>query len=194
MIKKLCIYCGSSTGKNSSYIDGTRRLARILVDNKIDVVYGGASIGVMGALADAVLEYGGAVTGIIPEDLMSKEVAHSRITELKVVASMHERKAVMAEISDGFIALPGGIGTFEELFEILTWAQLGLHRKPVGLLNINGYFDSLIRFLDHAVDEQFLQSHHRSMLIVESEPDRILERFSTYRSPVMKKWIDREST
>lgn len=194
MIKKLCIYCGSSTGKNPSYIEGTRRLARILVDNKIDVVYGGASIGVMGALADAVLEYGGAVTGIIPEDLMSKEVAHSRITELKVVASMHERKAAMAEISDGFIALPGGIGTFEELFEILTWAQLGFHRKPVGLLNLNGYFDSLIRFLDHAVDEQFLQSYHRSMLIVESEPDRILERFSTYRSPVMKKWIDREST
>lgn len=194
MIKRVCVYCGSSTGINPEYINGARRLAQTFVINNIELVYGGASIGIMGIIADAVLEAGGRVTGIIPEDLMSKEVAHSGLTDLKIVASMHERKAVMSDMSDGFIALPGGIGTFEEMFEILTWAQLGFHRKPVGLLNVSGYFDHLIRFLDHAVDEGFLQSYHRSMLIVEDDPENLLQRFSTYESPVMKKWIDREST
>lgn len=194
MIKKLCVYCGSSTGSNNEFAEGARELARTLLENNIELVYGGASIGMMGVLADAVLNGGGKVTGIIPEDLMSKEVAHSKITELRVVASMHERKALMADISDGFVALPGGIGTIEEIFEIFTWAQLGFHRKPVGFLNINGYFDPLIRFLDQAVEEQFFSPLHRSILIVEREPDILLQKFSTYVSPVTKKWIDREST
>lgn len=193
-IKRLCVYCGSSRGTNSEYTAGARRLAKTLVNNEIELIYGGASIGIMGVLADAVLEGGGRVTGIIPEDLMSREVAHSGINELKVVPSMHERKALMADMSDGFAALPGGIGTFEELFEILTWAQLGFHRKPVGILNIGGYFDYLIKFLDHAVNEQFLQHHHRSMLIIEDDPDTLLIRFTEYQSPVMKQWIDREAT
>lgn len=193
-IKRLCVYCGSSRGTKSEYTAGARRLAKTLVNNDIELIYGGASIGIMGVLADAVLEGGGRVTGIIPEDLMSREVAHSGINELKVVPSMHERKALMADMSDGFAALPGGLGTFEELFEILTWAQLGFHRKPVGILNIGGYFDYLIKFLDHAVNEQFLQHHHRSMLIIEDDPDTLLLRFTEYQSPVMKQWIDREAT
>lgn len=194
MIKRLCVYCGSRTGKRPEYIEGARGLARALLKDNVDLIYGGASIGVMGVVANAVLEGGGKVTGIIPEDLLSKEVAHSSLTDLRIVTSMHERKALMADMSDGFVALPGGIGTFEEMFEILTWAQLGFHRKPVGLLNVSGYFDHLIQFLDHAVNEGFLQSYHRSMLIVEGDPESLLRRFSAYESPVMKKWIDREST
>jgi len=194
MLKKLCVYCGSSVGKRPEYHEGAKQLAKILVSRGIDLVYGGAAIGVMGIIADAVLEGGGKVTGIIPEDLMGKEVAHQGITELMVVPSMHERKAVMADISDGFIALPGGIGTLEELFEIFTWAQLGFHSKPVGLLNINGYFDNLIKFLDTAVDEQFMNITHRSMLVVEHDPELLIQRLKSYESPVLKKWIDREAT
>lgn len=194
MLKKLCVYCGSSVGKRPEYLQGAKQLAKILVSGGIELVYGGATIGVMGIIADAVLDYGGKVTGIIPEDLMGKEVAHQGITELMIVPSMHERKAVMADISDGFIALPGGIGTLEELFEIFTWAQLGFHRKPVGLFNINGYFDHLITFLDMAVEEQFMNMIHRSMLIVEHDPGLLIQKLKSYESPVLKKWIDREGT
>jgi len=154
-LKNICVYCGSSPGRLKAYADAARALAEALVSRNIGLVYGGASIGIMGAVADHVLQLGGKAVGVIPEALMRKEVAHYRLSELYVTQSMHERKMRMAELSDGFIALPGGLGTLEELFEIWTWAQLGFHDKPCGLLNVEGYYDPLIEFLDHAVTEQF---------------------------------------
>lgn len=193
MMKKLCVYCGSSPGSRPEYAESARQMARVLVEKNIHLVYGGASVGVMGVLANAVLEEGGNVTGIIPEDLLRREVAHNRLTDLRVVGSMHERKALMAELSDGFIALPGGLGTIEELFEILTWAQLGLHKKPCGLLNVRGYYNKLIAFLDYSVSEGFVQPKHRAMLLVENDPEALLELFERYKAPDVTRWIDRES-
>jgi len=152
-------------------------------------VYGGASIGLMGLVADTVLQLGGRVVGVIPDALARKEVAHSGLTELHITQSMHERKTLMAELSDGFIAMPGGIGTFEELFEIWTWAQLGIHAKPVGLLNVAGYYDALTTFLDHAMHEQFMKPPHRTLLIVEHEPTALLDRFASYQPPGIQKWL-----
>lgn len=194
MLHRICVYCGSSPGRKREYIEGAAKLGRIFVQRDIELVYGGASVGMMGALADAVLQNGGKVTGIIPEDLMRKEVAHDKLTNLQVVSSMHERKAAMADISDGFIALPGGLGTMEELFEMLTWAQLGFHRKPIGMLNICGYYNYLSTFLDHTVEEQFVKKDHRSILMVKKDPEELLDYFNEYESPVVKKWIDREGT
>lgn len=194
MLNKICVYCGSSPGRRPVYIEQAQNLGRLFAQRKIELIYGGASVGVMGKLADAVLKNGGNVTGIIPENLVSKEVAHNGLTDLQVVESMHERKSLMAELSDGFIALPGGMGTVEELFEILTWGQLGLHRKPVGLLNENNYFDHLSAFLDHAVSEHFIKPDHREMLLIEKDPEALLTRFKGYESPVVEKWIDREDT
>lgn len=194
MLNKLCVYCGSNSGRRTEYIASAKQLAHALVEKNIDLVYGGASVGVMGVLADTVLEEGGNVIGIIPQDLVKKEVAHDSLTELHVVDSMHERKALMAELADGFIALPGGLGTIEELFEILTWAQLGLHEKPCGLLNVFGYYDKLAAFLDYAVSEEFIKHVHRSMLLVEEHPKALLERIKSYEAPHVAKWIGREST
>ncbi|MGJ0516254.1 MAG: TIGR00730 family Rossman fold protein [Methylomicrobium sp.] len=191
-LKNICVYCGSSPGRRDAYATNARALAEALVSRDIGLVYGGASIGIMGAMADHVLRLGGRAVGVIPEALMHKEVAHYQLTELYVTQSMHERKMRMAELSDGFIALPGGLGTLEELFEIWTWAQLGFHHKPCGLLNAEGYYDPLIEFLDHAVTEQFVKESHRSMLIVESEPERLLDRFASYQPPMVKTWVDRD--
>ncbi len=155
-IKKICVYCGSSPGKNPAFSHAANRLARVMCERGIGLVYGGAAVGVMGVVANAVLAAGGEAIGVIPRSLAVKEVAHSNLTELHVVASMHERKAMMAELADGFVALPGGWGTLEEIFEILTWAQLGFHEKPCGLLNIDGYYDHLIRFLENAFEQQFV--------------------------------------
>jgi uncharacterized protein (TIGR00730 family) len=166
------------------YAEAAKDLAHALVTRKIDLVYGGAHVGVMGVLADAVLAAGGHVIGVIPQALVDREVAHTGLSDLRVVASMHERKLLMAELSDGFIALPGGLGTLEELFEILTWAQLGLHRKPCGLLNILGYYRLLIDFLDHAVAEHLLNPASRALLLVEERPERLLDRFGGHRAPV----------
>ena len=174
---KICVFTGSSRGARAEYSDAARRLARQLVERGYGLVYGGGNVGLMGVVADAALERGGHVTGVIPDALVSQEVAHRGLSDLRVVQSMHERKATMAELSDGFIAMPGGIGTMEEFFEVLSWAQLGLHNKPCGLLNIGGYYDHLIRFMNHAVDQEFLKPKHRQLLLVEKEPDRLLDHF-----------------
>lgn len=193
-MKSVCVYCGSSPGRQEAYSDAARDLARSLVDRNIRLVYGGASVGIMGLVADTVLQLGGQAVGVIPEALVRREVAHKHLTELHVTQSMHERKMLMAELSDGFIALPGGIGTLEELFEVWTWAQLGLHKKPCGLLNIAGYFDSLTTFLDHAVAEQFVKQPHHSMLLVERDPEALLDRFGSYQPPAVTKWVEEDET
>ncbi|WFP49661.1 TIGR00730 family Rossman fold protein [Methylomonas sp. EFPC3] len=193
-IRSICVYCGSSPGRSEIYAAGARRLAEALVERDLRLVYGGAGIGVMGVVADRVLELGGRVVGVIPQALATKEVAHPDLTELHVTASMHERKMRMAELADGFIALPGGIGTLEELFEIWTWAQLGFHDKPCGVLNIGGYYDTLIRFLDHVTAEQFVTPQQRAMLMVESEPAALLDRYAGYRAPAVEHWLDRSQT
>lgn len=193
-LKSLCIYCGSSPGRLDAYAEAADALAEALVQRNIRLVYGGAGIGIMGRVADQVLKLGGQAIGVIPKALAHKEVAHHGLTELHVTHSMHERKMLMAELSDGFIALPGGIGTLEEIFEIWTWAQLGFHHKPCGLLNVAGFYDGLIRFLDHVLAEQFVKNHHHALLMVESYPDALLERFVNYRSPVAEHWLSQDET
>jgi len=177
---RICVFCGTNAGERPEYGAAARELGKLLADEGIELVYGGASVGIMGELADAVHEHGGHVTGIIPQQLMKKEAAHTGIPDLIVVASMHQRKSQMADLSDGFIALPGGIGTLEGYFEILTWGQLRIHSKPSGILNVAGYFDHLIAFLDHAVEEGFLKQEHREMIVVESDPRKLLERLKEY--------------
>jgi uncharacterized protein (TIGR00730 family) len=192
-MKRLCVYCGSRPGRQPDYTEAAENLARALVKRKIEVVYGGASVGTMGVLANTVLAEGGRVIGIIPQAIVDREVVHRGLSDLRVVSSMHERKALMAELSDGFIALPGGLGTLNEVFEILTWGQLGLHQKPCGLLNIRDYYRGLIDFLDHAVAERFITDVHRAMLLVEEDPERLLEHFERYQAPAVAKWVDRTS-
>jgi uncharacterized protein (TIGR00730 family) len=179
-ISRLCVFCGTNAGSRPEYGDAARELGALLAAEGIELVYGGASVGIMGELADAVQEGGGHVTGIIPQQLIQKEAAHQGIPDLIVVASMHQRKSQMADLSDGFIALPGGIGTLEGFFEILTWGQLGIHAKPSGILNTAGYFDALIACLDHAVQEGFLLDAHRNAIMVESEPKALLERIRAW--------------
>ena len=174
---RICVFTGSSRGTRPEYAETARKLGHLLVERGYGLVYGGGNIGLMSVIADAVLEQRGQVIGVIPESLVDKELAHRGLSELRIVKSMHERKAVMAELSDGFMGLPGGIGTLEEFFEVLSWAQLSLHDKPCGLLDARGYYQHVIRFLDHAVDQGFLKPKHRSLLIVEDEPLRLLERF-----------------
>jgi len=188
-IKKICVYCGSSPGKNPAYSLAAKSLANELCKRDIGLVYGGAAVGVMGVVADAVLAGGGEVIGVIPKSLAVKELAHDQLTELHVVASMHERKAMMAELSDGFIALPGGWGTLEEIFEILTWAQLGFHDKPCGLLNIESYYDGLIGFLENAFEQEFVNQLYRPMLMTDREPAGLLDQFASYQAPKVRKWM-----
>jgi len=175
---RICVFTGSRHGARSEYAEAAKHLGRELVARGYGLVYGGGKVGLMTVIADTVLELKGHVTGVIPSSLVSKEVAHLGLSELRVVDSMHERKAVMAELSDGFIAMPGGIGTMEELFEVISWAQLGLHEKPCALLNVAGYYDPLIQFLDHAVEQDFVKPKHRELLIEESDPARLLARFA----------------
>lgn len=193
-MKKLSVFCGSNKGSNPEFEAAAISLGRELARRDIELVFGGGKVGLMGMIADTVLREGGRVTGVIPKGLMAREVGHQGLTELVVVATMHERKATMARMSDGFIALPGGIGTFEELFEIWTWAQLGMHRKPIGVLNIGGYYDQLIGFVDHAVRNEFLKPSNRKMVLVDSVPERMLDRFMTYVPPDVPHWIDEESS
>ena len=188
-MKRICVYCGSNPGRNPDFLQAAEALGQALVDRGLGLVYGGASIGVMGAVANAVLAHGGEAIGVIPEALHEKEITHTGLSEQHIVGSMHERKALMAELSDGFIALPGGWGTFEEIFEALTWAQLGIHRKPCGLLNVSGYYDHLGAFLEHAIEQQFVKPECRAMLMISPDPQGLLEQFAAYDPPVVKKWI-----
>src|SRR5262245_8763050 len=189
-MKQVCVFAGSSNGTRPQYREAARELGCALVDWQLGLVYGGARLGLMGVLADAVLAAGGRVTGIIPERLVEKEIAHRGLSELYIVTSMHERKALMADLSDGFVALPGGLGTLEEFFEVLTWAQLGLHAKPCGLLNVSGYFDALLSHIDHSIAEGFIRLESRPMLLVSTHADALFEQFERYASRVVERWID----
>jgi uncharacterized protein (TIGR00730 family) len=192
-MKRICVFCGSSSGAKPGYAESARHLAKTLLENGIGLVYGGASVGLMGILADSMLEGSGEVIGVIPKHLHEKELAHNGLSELRVVNSMHERKALMADLSDGFIALPGGMGTFEELCEILTWAQLGLHTKPVGILNINNYYSPLLQLFDQGVNEQFIRPQHRKMVLDSLEPQALIEQMRNYRPIAVPKWIKSNS-
>ncbi|HQO04220.1 MAG TPA: TIGR00730 family Rossman fold protein [Spirochaetota bacterium] len=186
-MKRICVFCGSSPGNNPEYRETARNLGRILAGRNIELVFGGGRVGLMNEIANTVLGAGGRVTGVIPQSLVDREVAHTGISELRVTGSMHERKALMAELSDGFIALPGGIGTFEEFMEIITWGQLGFHRKPCGLLNTLGFYDGLLEFLDHAVREGFLHDANRDSILVSESPEELLDLFTAYIPPSVDK-------
>src|SRR4051794_20200473 len=188
-MRRVCVFCGSSSGGDRAYTEAVVELARAVAERGIGLVYGAGRVGLMGALADAALEAGGEVIGVIPRALVDREVAHQALTELHVVDSMHERKALMADLADAFVAAPGGLGTLEELFEVLTWSQLGLHDKPCALLDVNGFYDALAAFLDHTVGEGFLRPASREMLIVDSEPAALLDRLAEWRPPDRKHWI-----
>lgn len=187
---RVCVFCGSSSGRDPAYGAAAESVGKLLASRRIQLVYGGGRVGLMGVLADAALGAGGEVVGVIPEALDRKEVAHANLTELHVVRSMHERKALMARIADAFLAIPGGIGTLEEFCEALTWAQLGIHRKPLALLNIAGYYDALLGFLDRAVADGFLRPEHRRLVIEAKEPTRILDEFDRHVPPRVEKWLD----
>ncbi len=191
-MKSICVFAGSSAGSRPGYRVAAEVLGRDLAARDLGLIYGGARVGLMGALADTVLASGGRVTGVIPDALVAKEVAHTGLTDLRVVASMHERKATMADLADGFVALPGGWGTLEEFFEVLTWAQLGLHRKPCGLLNVDGYFDRLLSFVEHSMTEGFVRRENGSMIVVSDSPGALLDLLAAYQPPLVEKWIDRE--
>jgi uncharacterized protein (TIGR00730 family) len=193
-MRRLCVFCGSSAGREAGYKALAVQLAQDLAQRGIGIVYGGGRVGLMGALADAALAAGGEVIGVIPQALLDREIGHPGLTELRVVGSMHERKALMAELVDGFIALPGGIGTLEELFEVWSWAQLGFHRKPCGLLEVDGFFESLVQFLDHLVTAGFVRPPHRAMLLLATSPADLLSQFAQYEAPKVGKWVTRAET
>ena len=193
-MKRLCVFCGSSPGHDPAYGELAAQLGRTLAERGIGVVYGGGRVGLMGVLADAALAAGGEVIGVIPKPLLDREHGHRGLTQLRVVDSMHERKALMVELADGFVALPGGIGTLEELFEVWTWAQLGMHRKPCALLDVGGFFTPLVGFLDHVVANGFVNSTTRAMLMVAATPDELLARFAAYEAPDVAEWVAHSQT
>ncbi|SAK54885.1 LOG family protein [Caballeronia catudaia] len=187
-MKAVCVYCGSATGARPVYAEAAKAFGRALVENNLALVYGGGRVGLMGLIADEVLAAGGRAVGVIPELLVAKEVGHTDLTELHVVPDMHERKKMMADLSDAFVAMPGGVGTFEEFFEVYTWAQLGYHQKPVGLLDVNGYFDPLMAMLRHTVEEGFMRAPLLDMIQVAAEPDAMIARLKAYTPPANDKW------
>ena len=193
-MRSICVFCGSSSGNDLAYEDAARSLGETLAESGITLFYGGGHVGLMGIVANAALASGGEAVGVIPHSLVEREIAHNGLTDLHVVGSMHERKAMMSELSEGFIALPGGTGTMEEFFEVLTWAQLGEHGKPCGLLNVAEYYDPLLAVFDHMVANGFLSEANRSIVIVETEPITMLGRFEKYRPPQLPKWIDKSET
>ena len=190
-MKRLCVFCGSSFGVNPAYVKAASDLGNAIAKRNICLVYGGARVGLMGEIASTVIRAKGEVIGVIPKDLVEKEVAHSNLSDLRIVGTMHERKSLMAELSDGFIAMPGGFGTMEEIFEAITWAQLSFHDKPCGFLNIKGYYNDLIKFLDHSVEENFIVPEHRAMIVIDDDPESLLEKFLNYEPPKIDKakWI-----
>ncbi len=190
----ICVFCGSSPGSDPAYAEAAQKLGRTLAERDTTLVYGGGHVGLMGVVADAALGAGGEVIGVMPRALVDREIGHTGLTKLHVVHSMHERKALMSRLSAGFIALPGGNGTLEEFFEVLTWAQLGEHYKPCGLLNVAGYYDPLLTVFDQMVDRAFLKKEHRELVLVEEDPAALLERFERYEPPKTIKWIDRSQT
>lgn len=191
-MRRVCVFCGSSSGRDARYAATAAELGRQLVERNLGLVYGGGSVGLMGIVADAVLEAGGEVIGVIPEKLATKELLHTGVPDMRRVRDMHERKATMAELADAFIALPGGYGTLEELFEVITWAQLGFHRKNIGLFNVAGYFDPLVSLIDHAVSEAFIRPEHRELVIVEQDCASLLDRLNRHRLPEVRKWIGQD--
>ena len=193
-LRRVCVFCGSSAGEDTRYLDAASEIGTLLADEGIELVYGGSRVGLMGRLAETVLAAGGRVIGVMPRALVNREVAHQDLHELRIVGSMHERKAEMAELADAFVALPGGLGTLEEFMEVLTWGQLGLHRKPCGLLDVGGYYRPLIRFLDHMVREGFLSHGNRGMVVVEPTPEALLDRLRGYEAPAVPRWIAEDET
>ncbi len=191
MLKRVCVFCGSSNGSRRTYREAAAGLGRLLAVSRTGIVYGGGNVGLMGALADAALGASGDVIGVIPEHLVSKELAHQGV-DLRIVHSMHERKALMADLSDAFIALPGGYGTLEEFCEVLTWSQLGLHTKACGLLNVDGYYDGLLGLIEHAVSEGFVRAESRDLVLVDDDAARLLARLASWRAPSLEKWIGRD--
>jgi uncharacterized protein (TIGR00730 family) len=189
-VKRICVFCGSNKGVRAEYAAAAKAMGQALVKHNIGLVYGGGNVGLMGVIADAMLAEGGEVIGVIPQALVAREVAHQRLTEQRIVSTMHERKALMAELSDAFIALPGGMGTFDELCEILTWAQLGIHQKPCGILNVENYFMPLLAMFDHATAEGFLQVKHRALVLEASAPDTLIKALETYQPQYETKWLD----
>lgn len=189
MLKRICVFCGSSAGHSQIYRDTAVMVGKLLAERQIGVVYGGGQVGLMGAMADSALQNGGEIIGVIPKALFEKEIAHAGLRQLCVVDSMHERKALMAELSDAFIALPGGFGTMEEFFEVVTWSQLGIHRKPCGLLNMAGFYDSLLALCDHAVGQGFIRQVDRNLIVAESDPAVLIDRICSVEVPVSTKWL-----
>ncbi len=189
-VRRVCVFAGTHLGVNPAYQDSARALGRALVARGVEVVYGGAAGGLMGTLADAVLDAGGRIIGVIPRDLLPREIPHQGLSDLRIVDSMHQRKALMAALADQFVALPGGFGTCEELFEILTWEQIGIHDKRCGVLNVEGYYDGVLQWLDHAVAQRFLEPEHRSMLIVDTQVERLLDRLADDTPPGIDAWAD----
>jgi len=188
-MRSICVFCGSSPGNDPAYAEAAQLLGRTLAESDTTLVYGGGHVGLMGLVADAALEAGGEAIGVMPRSLVDREIGHTGLTKLHVVRSMHERKAMMSELSEGFIALPGGNGTLEEFFEVLTWAQLGEHGKPCGLLNVAGYYDPLLKVFDHMVEKDFLRGAHRELVLVAEDPSSLLQRFEDYEPPKTIKWI-----
>jgi uncharacterized protein (TIGR00730 family) len=193
-MKRICVFCGSNNRANPVYLESAERVGLFLAENNIELVFGGGRVGLMGKIADTVMHHGGKVIGIIPESLAIKEVAHQGLSELIIVDTMHERKAQMADHSDGFIALPGGFGTFEELCEIITWAQLGIHHKPCGFLNINNYYDPLIKLFDQATAEGFVHPEHRTLVLIEETIEQMFEKMKNYQPPNIEKWLDKKES
>jgi uncharacterized protein (TIGR00730 family) len=188
---RVCVYLGSSPGADPAYAEAVRELARECVSRGLGIVYGGGDVGLMGTLADTALEAGGEVIGVIPDGLLAREVGHKGLSDLRIVGSMHERKALMADLADAFVAAPGGVGTLEELVEVFTWSQLGIHAKPVGLLDTGGYWAPLAAWMDHAVDQRFLREEHRATLLSDPDPAALLDRLAAWKPPAVRKWLDR---
>ncbi|MGH9750296.1 MAG: TIGR00730 family Rossman fold protein [Candidatus Polarisedimenticolia bacterium] len=193
-MKRICVFCGSSPGRDPAYREAAVALGRVLAARGLGLVYGGGRVGLMGALADAVLQAGGEAIGVIPRALQDREIGHTGLTDLRIVGSMHERKALMAELSDGFVALPGGLGTLEELFEVWTWGQLGLHVRPCGLLDARGFFRPLVTLVDHLVTEGFVHPENRAMLLVAGEPEPLLDGMESWRAPAVQRWVTAAET